>query len=212
MNKNSDFKKKIDYCYMRGYDVTKFLADNNIVNPVVYINMDVYPEMELFVVSLCLVDEGKTRFCSDDNVGLMTVLDCKKGKDFKAVKYTEVLLSEKDTVLALTSNPQKPALRYFRATKVSCIWDTHYILVKMNNECCYNAYYRELREIHPNVTFVNLTLPSFPMKNRNEYEQYVVDHGYTFRDFQRDLVAGEIPDCGADIVEGLTPKDAIDSL
>lgn len=25
-------------------------------------------------------------------------------------------------------------------------------------------------------------------------------------------MAGEIPDCGADIVEGLTPKDAIDTL
>lgn len=212
MNENSDFKKKIDYCYARGYDITKFLTDNHIANPVVYIDMDVYPEVELFVVSLRLIDEGKTRFCSDDNVGLMTVLDCRMGKDFKAVKYTDVLLSEKDTVLALTSNPQKPALQHFRAAKVSRIWDTHYILVKMINECCYNAYYRELREVHPNVTFVNLTLPSFPAKNRNEYEQYVVDHGYTFRDFQSDLVAGEIPECGADIVEGLTPKDAIDTL
>lgn len=136
--------------------------------------MDIYPEVGLFVVSLRLVDEGKTRFYSDDNVDLMTVLDCRIGKGFKAVKYTDVLLSEMDTVLALTSNPQKPDLQHFRAAKVSCIWDTHYILVKMINECCYNAYYRELREVHPNVTFVNLTLPSFPAKNRNEYEQYVV--------------------------------------
>lgn len=209
MAENSEVKKRIDFCYAKGYDIIKFLTDNNIEDPIVYIDMGNYDTIELFVYSLQIVNDGHTRFCSDKETVLQTAFDCKMGKNINVKKYTDIQVSQEDTVLLLTNNPkslEENVLKYFSDARAKCM-DMHYIVVKMVNECCYNVYYKELRKIHPNVTFVNIVYPHFPANNRSEYENYVIKNNYTVFQLCKDLDTNNIPKGISSLFNGLSNNE-----